>query len=104
MPAVVVNHATTRFVQRGPDYVYIGRPSRFGNPFVIGKDGTRAEVIEKYRDYFYANPVLMQEAISELAGKRLGCYCAPKACHGDVLAEYVNAKARADPPACAATP
>ena len=64
--------------------VYIGRGSKWGNPFHIGKDGTRAEVIEKYQEYILSKPELL-DALDELIGKRLGCHCKPKACHGDVL-------------------
>jgi len=69
--------------------VYIGRPSKWGNPFVIGKDGTRDEVIEKYRQWLLSNPELLEE-VKELKGKILGCWCSPKKCHGDVLAELAN--------------
>lgn len=68
-----------------PGSVYIGRPSKWGNPFAIGKDGNRAEVIKKYREYLYSNPELLAAAKNELAGKDLVCFCAPQACHGDVL-------------------
>lgn len=73
-----------------PCEFYIGRPSPWGNPFVIGRDGTRAEVIEKYRAYIMAQPDLLRR-LPELKGKRLGCYCAPLPCHGDVLVELVEA-------------
>jgi hypothetical protein len=71
--------------------VYIGRPSKFGNPFFIGKDGTREEVIAKYRALILSDksPVSMEE-IKALKGKVLACHCAPLACHGDVLAEIAN--------------
>lgn len=69
--------------------VYIGRPSIWGNPFIIGKDGTREEVIEKYRNWILNNEYLMSR-LHELKGKTLGCWCAPKACHGDVLLELAN--------------
>jgi hypothetical protein len=69
--------------------VYIGRPSKWGNPYSIGKDGTRKEVIEKYRKYLLSNKALLND-LYELEGKVLGCWCKPKACHGDVLAELVN--------------
>jgi hypothetical protein len=69
--------------------VYIGRPSKWGNPFGIGKDGTREEVIEKYRDWLMTQPELLA-ALPELKGKTLGCWCAPQACHGDVLAALAN--------------
>lgn len=73
-----------------PHDVYIGRPSEFGNPFVIGKDGTRAEVIAKYRDWFLAQPEMVAKARATLVGKVLACWCAPQPCHGDVLAEIAN--------------
>lgn len=77
------------------DYdVYIGRPSPYGNPFKVGKDGTRGEVIKKYADWFYSDKPeaieLREKAKSKLKGKVLGCWCKPKACHGDVLADFVN--------------
>ena len=71
--------------------VYIGRPSKWGNPFVLGADGSRAEVIAKYRDWLMTQPELLS-ALSELQGKTLGCWCAPKPCHGDVLVALANAK------------
>ena len=69
--------------------VYIGRPSKWGNPFVIGKDGSREEVIEKYKNWLLNNKVLMA-ALPQLKGQILGCWCAPLACHGDVLLELAN--------------
>ncbi len=68
--------------------VYIGRPSKWGNPFKIGADGTREEVIEKYRNYIQDSYLL--DHIQELKGKTLGCYCKPAACHGDILAELTE--------------
>jgi hypothetical protein len=72
--------------------VYIGRPSRWGNPYRIGPDGTRAEVIARYRKWLLSQPELLA-AIGELAGRRLGCWCAPQPCHGDVLADLADEKA-----------
>jgi len=69
--------------------VYIGRPSKWGNPFTIGKDGTRAQVIERYEEYLLGSPDLMA-ALPELMGRVLGCWCAPKPCHGDILARYAD--------------
>lgn len=65
--------------------VYIGRPGPFGNPFVIGKDGDRDEVIDKYEQYVRDNPALMKKIALEIPGKTLGCWCVPKRCHGEVL-------------------
>ena len=72
--------------------VYIGRPSKWGNPFRIGVDGSRQEVIAKYKSWIERQPALLS-SLNELEGKRLGCFCRPLACHGDVLAALVNAKA-----------
>jgi len=69
--------------------VYIGRPTKWGNPFIIGRDGTRYEVIKKYRRYLLNNSKLLSE-IESLRNKVLGCFCAPLPCHGDVLVEFLN--------------
>ncbi len=71
------------------DAVYIGRPSIWGNPFVIGREGDRDEVISEYRRYVLLSTHLMRE-IGNLAGKDLVCFCAPRPCHGDVLLELAN--------------
>jgi hypothetical protein len=73
-----------------PFDVYIGRGSKWGNPFRIGKDGTRADVIRKYEVWLQEQPELLA-ALPELKGKTLGCFCAPKPCHGDILARLANA-------------
>jgi RNA recognition motif-containing protein len=72
--------------------VYIGRPSDWGNPFVIGKDGDRADVIRKYRNWIIRQPDLLARAKKELQGQRIACWCKPEACHGDVLAEIADAE------------
>jgi hypothetical protein len=69
--------------------VYIGRPSPFGNPFAIGGAGDRPTVIAKYREWILTQPHLLK-LLPTLRGKRLGCWCWPKACHGDVLVELIN--------------
>lgn len=76
--------------RRGDEYdVYIGRPSKWGNPFTIGRDGTRDEVIAKYERWIHTQPELLA-SIGELRGKRIACWCAPLSCHGDVLARLAN--------------
>jgi hypothetical protein len=70
--------------------VYIGRPSKWGNPFITGIDGNRDEVIAKHREWVYSNPEMISEIRSELKGKRLACWCHPKSCHGDVLSYIAN--------------
>ena len=69
--------------------VYIGRPSKWGNPFVIGQDGDRQEVVAKYEEWIKTQPHLLA-CLHELKGKTLGCYCSPLACHGDVLARLAD--------------
>lgn len=70
--------------------IYIGRPGKWGNPFKLGRDGGRAKVIADYEEYLKTRPDLMK-ALPELKGKVLGCWCAPDACHGDVLAKLADA-------------
>ena len=76
--------------------VYIGRGSKWGNPFSHKKGtqakfvvGSREEAIEKYREYILSQQDLI-DSLPELKDKVLGCWCAPKSCHGDVLIELVN--------------
>lgn len=85
---VVVN------VRKEPCDVYIGRAmpgfkaSRFANPYRIGADGSRAQVLARYREHLEAllerDPAARQD-LEALRGKRLGCWCKPEACHGDIL-------------------
>lgn len=80
--------------------VYIGRGSKWGNPFTH-KQGTKAkwvvnsveEAVQKYVEWLYNQEDLLAD-IYELRGKILGCWCKIKGdelCHGDVLAELANA-------------
>jgi hypothetical protein len=69
--------------------VFIGRPSKWGNPFRSGRDGSLQLVLAKYKLYVRRSKTLMA-ALSELRGKRLGCFCAPRPCHGDMLIELIE--------------
>lgn len=72
------------------DYdVYIGRGSKWGNPYVEGRDGTREEVIERYRRRMERRKDLIED-LDELRGMRLGCFCKPLPCHGDILIEMME--------------
>jgi len=73
--------------------VYVGRPSKWGNPFVIGRDGSRDEVIARYRAWIVTQPELMS-ALHELRGKDLICWCAPEACHAEVLKDFASANSK----------
>ena len=78
--------------------VYIGRGSKWGNPFTHIKDkktkaefivDTREQALESYREWILNQPQLLKD-LHELKGKTLVCFCKPKECHGDVLVELVN--------------
>lgn len=71
----------------------IDRRSPFGNPFIIGKDGDRKEVIEKYRVWFYSRihkNLDFLYRVLKLKDKTLGCWCKPEACHGDIIKEFLD--------------
>ena len=92
MKTIVVN------IRRQECDVYIGRAGHghdgyFGNPFNTARDGGRDKVIELYREYFLNRLKIdaeFAERIKGLIGKRLGCFCKPDACHGDVIVEYLD--------------
>lgn len=71
------------------DAVYVGRPTKWGNPFVIGSDSSREQVIQQYEEYLLSNDNLMN-SLHEIKGKSLVCWCAPQACHADILLKYAN--------------
>jgi hypothetical protein len=79
-------------IRKEPYDVYIGRPSIWGNRFIIGPDGTREEVVQKFKDWVQTQPDLIEKAKMELKDKTLGCYCFPLACHGNVWIEIVEGK------------
>lgn len=76
--------------KKAPYDVYIGRPSKWGNPFVLKNEEMRESVLAQYREYLMSRPDLIAAAQTELKGKVLGCWCAPRMCHGDVLAEVAH--------------
>jgi hypothetical protein len=84
--------------EREPFDVYCGRgsrklglaPSKWANPFQIGRDGTREQVIAKHSNWLPTQPHLLA-ALHELRGRTLGCHCAPQSCHCDTLLKLANA-------------
>ena len=90
-----------------PENIYIGRAgivfidgerfpktaSPFCNPFKLNKEGTREDVIQKFKTYIVEkinqDPNFKQQLYS-LRGKTLGCWCKPEQCHGDVLVECIE--------------
>lgn len=83
--------------KKEPHDIYIGRGSRWGNPY-SHKEGTaalwvvetREDAIRLYEEWLRAQPELMAAVKKQLRGKILGCYCSPLACHGDVLLKIAN--------------
>ena len=94
------NRTTVVNIRRHPNEfdVYVGRTGlgltrEFGNPFKLYKHGTRDEVIDKFKKYFYkklGNDKEFKKKVLELKGRRLGCFCSPRRCHADVIANYLN--------------
>jgi hypothetical protein len=81
-----------------PYDIYIGRPGKgvsgyFGNPILLRPGDSRGSTLDRFREYFFTR--LEQDPqfkahIMTLKGKTLGCFCKPNACHGDIIAEYLN--------------
>ena len=85
-------------IESGQPYdVYVGRgkrgtklkKSKWHNPYVVGKDGTLDECLEKFERYLKASPLMTE--LPEIKGKTLACHCAPKSCHADILLRLANA-------------
>jgi hypothetical protein len=69
--------------------VYIGRGTKWGNPYRCGKHRARSVAVAQYEERLKRSPELMRD-LHELKGKVLGCHCKPAQCHGDVLAKYAD--------------
>lgn len=76
--------------KRERHHLYIGRPGKWGNPFIVGRHGGRGQCIALYEQWLREQDELI-DALDELRGLVLGCWCAPRACHGDVLVRLANA-------------
>ena len=77
--------------EKPDNYTYIGRGSKWGNPFVMNSQSNRDVVVKLYKEYIENKKELMND-LEELRGRTLGCYCKPLKCHGDVLIELLNKK------------
>lgn len=78
------------------DAVLVDRTTPYGNPFIIGRDGNRFEVIEKYMQWIWRKQQLQLRMMmrENLAGKDLVCHCHPLPCHASIVAEVSNGKVR----------
>lgn len=84
------------------DYIYIGRPSKYGNPFSSKqksiaefKVDNKKESLDKFEQYLDENPNLIDELLDELESKglsKIGCYCSPSKCHGDIYIKKIYHK------------
>lgn len=92
-------HNIYRDVMTGTD-TYVGRAGRgfdgyFGNPFTLRPGDDRGATIERFREYaqdrMFRDPEY-RERVRALHGRRLFCFCAPQACHGEVLLELAKAE------------
>jgi len=81
------------------DYIYIGRPGKYGNPFSSKKSNlaenveSKEEALNKFKKYIQNNPKIVDDLIKELKNngvEKIGCWCAPSKCHGDILIEEIN--------------
>lgn len=74
-----------------PGSVYVGRPTKWGNPFRISSSCPRALAITQYRSWLLEAISRSSLNINELKGKHLVCWCSPLPCHADILLELANA-------------
>lgn len=92
MTTIVVN------LRAKPYDVYIGRAGKgfdgyFGNPYRVEIHGDKA--ISLFKKYFISrlnSDLDFRRRVLELRGKRLGCFCKPRPCHGDIIAEWINSQ------------
>lgn len=117
MKPVRIQRKRTKGYKMPANTIYVGRPTHWGNPFVVGKDGDAAECVKKYRALIFmmafdqapmepylvnrkplsvspgsVNVVTDAPSILTLRGKNLACFCkAGEPCHADVLLEFANA-------------
>lgn len=100
MVTIINRHARPKPVSGDTLRYYVGRPSILGNPFTIGIDGDRQEVIAKYRAYLEGalkTNENLKGAINNIIAMsnkghdiELECWCAPQTCHAEVLKEYID--------------
>ena len=87
---VRVQRRRTRGWRMPTGAVYVGRPSRWGNPYPL-TEHSPAEAVALYRSWLLDRPDLLTTARTELAGRSLACWCPPSAaCHADALLDLAN--------------
>lgn len=88
---IMVDKQLIAWAKKNKLYRKIGRPTRWGNPFVLGKHGDRPTCIANYQKYFLEKKEL-HEQLDDLKQKVLGCYCYPESCHGHVLVKFLKTR------------
>ena len=88
-PSPLVNLKTSNIDTNDPGVIYIGRPSKWGNPYQLSKYD-RETAVKLYEDYLMKSPNLIDD-LNELRGMKLACFCFPEKCHGEILLKYINA-------------
>jgi len=78
--------------KKEPYDILIDRTTKWGNPFKMDSGCTREQSIQKFREWFPTQKHLV-DSLHEIQGKVLGCWCKPKDCHGDILAEFADKQA-----------
>ena len=76
--------------QESATAVYVGRPTKYGNPFIVGVHGEQGECVQQFEKWIETQPQLIADVKKELKGKDLICWCHPRRCHADVLLKYAN--------------
>lgn len=89
--------AVDRHYGSGMDEQPVGEPGCLGNPFVMGDDGSREDVVAKFTEYFlerWQNDAELRNFVAKYVEEhdelRLGCHCAPKLCHGEVIKSTIE--------------
>lgn len=89
-PAGRVQRRRGRGWRMPPGAVYVGRPTRWGNPLPVAEHG-RSAAVARFRAFVLADPVLLAAVRAELAGRPLACWCPlDVACHADALLDLAK--------------
>jgi hypothetical protein len=73
----------THYIGRGA--APSGKHAQLGNPFVLRIESARTKVIEEYEEWVRRQPEVMKRIAELPEDAVLGCWCKPRACHGDVI-------------------
>lgn len=85
----VINFRMVREEERNK-YLYVGRPTKWGNPFILSHESERENVLRHFIEWLMGQPGLQEDARKELPGEYLGCWCHPKMCHAHVWSAIAN--------------